>query len=104
MPREKTCSNCLRIYRGSGYNEVCTRDCYFKYEYARNHNKNVRSEAVYKPKHHIKTIEEYNSDFKNSKQKKEIDPVVKRKNKKYLEKLHVSKDRWTGKKFQACRG
>jgi len=78
MKNLKTCKKCNRFYRGEGYQDVCTEDCFFK----------KLSKSLHKKKVSKKTsIEKVNKDWeeRDSEILKKQQLIRKRKKQAYIE-------------------
>lgn len=107
MTKPKKCENCSRFYVDEGYKNVCTSECWAKFEYSKIHGTNIRMAAIHeKDTDRMVTPTESNEkwlkrDFK--KHKKELS----QRNIEINETLgrgHVKKTDWKGKNYKAVRG
>ena len=109
MIKENKCKNCERWFRGNGFKDVCTSECFYKAEYAIKFNVSSRIETPF----------DKESEYNEKKRKQRLDAS----NKKWLdrtiseetpksryetnEKLNRKRThgnpKWE-KKFTACRG
>lgn len=55
--QRKQCCNCRQIYIGDGYKDSCTRDCYFKKQYA----EKMKSQGITGKRHQLIVKKIYNS-------------------------------------------
>jgi len=106
--RDKKCSLCGRFYRGEGYKDVCTSDCYSNGLLAKKRKKAVRQKVLYeKPlrnKPGEKTVEQKANENWLKEKKPVLTPKQKRRIGELLESKHCRHDEWSGKPYRTVRG
>jgi len=109
MNKNNTCIICSRIYRGEGYQGVCTSECYWKDQYAKKYKKPIRKKRQFKylkgsekpkepkaTKANARWIKDEKSEPKTREEKNRISALLTNK--------HVRHAEWTGRQYGSVRG
>jgi len=106
MKEDKTCNICGRTYRGDGYKDVCTIDCYYKGEYAKRHGKTVEKKTLYEKKIPKEDpIQKSNERWmKGNKKGNTHTPKETQRINDLLNSKHTRHDEWSGRQYRSVRG
>jgi hypothetical protein len=104
MREDKTCNLCGITYRGDGYKDVCTIDCFYKGEYAKRHGRTIEKKKLYEKKIPKEDpIKKANERWLKEKKMSNTPKETRRIN-DLLNSKHTRPCEWSGKQYRAIRG